>query len=84
MPGIVGIITNRPRAIVENELRRMVEALCHESFYKSGTWINPEQGIYVGWVAREGSFADGMPVQNESGDVTLTFSGEEISSSRGC
>ena len=78
MPGIVGIITNRPRAIVENELRRMVEALCHESFYKSGTWINPEQGIYVGWVAREGSFADGMPVQNESGDVTLTFSGEEF------
>jgi asparagine synthase (glutamine-hydrolysing) len=78
LPGIVGIITNRPRAIVENELRRMVEALCHEPFYKSGTWINPEQGIYVGWVARGGSFADGMPVQNESGDVTLTFSGEEF------
>jgi asparagine synthase (glutamine-hydrolysing) len=56
----------------------MVEALRHESFYKSGTWINEEQGIYVGWIAREGSFADDMPVQNEGRDVTLTFSGEEF------
>ncbi|MGO9515758.1 MAG: asparagine synthase-related protein [Candidatus Korobacteraceae bacterium] len=56
----------------------MVEALRHETFYKSGIWIDAEQGIYVGWVARQGSFADGMPVQNESGAVTLTFSGEEF------
>jgi asparagine synthase (glutamine-hydrolysing) len=67
-----------PPAQAKLELQRMVETLRHEGFYKSGTWTNPEQGIYVGWVAREGSFADGMPVQNESGDVTLTFSGEEF------
>jgi len=29
-------------------------------------------------VAREGSFSEGMPLQNERGDVTLVFSGEEF------
>jgi len=32
----------------------------------------------VGWVARRGSFAAGMPLHNEHGDVTLVFSGEEF------
>jgi asparagine synthase (glutamine-hydrolysing) len=78
LPGIVGLFTNRPRAEAENELRQMLESLCHESFYASGTWIDAAHGIYVGWVARAGSFADGMPVLNESGEVTLFFSGEEF------
>jgi asparagine synthase (glutamine-hydrolysing) len=56
----------------------MLDSLLHESFYTSGTWIDAAKGIYVGWVAREGSFADGMPLQNESGDVSLVFSGEEF------
>jgi asparagine synthase (glutamine-hydrolysing) len=59
------------------ELREMVHMLCHEPFYNTGMWADPAQGIYVGWVARKGSFADGMPVANESGEVTLVFSGEE-------
>ena len=78
MPGIVGIITNRPRARAESELRQMLEPLRHESFYTAGTWCDPAQGVYVGWVAREGSFAAAMPLQNERGDVTLVFSGEEF------
>ena len=78
MPGIVGLITNRPREVAEGELRAMVASLCHEPFYASGTWIDAQQGLYVGWVARRGSFADAMPLRNESGDVTLVFSGEEF------
>jgi asparagine synthase (glutamine-hydrolysing) len=78
LPGIVGIITNRPRAAAESELNQMLESLRHESFYTSGIWSDPAQGIYVGWVAREGSFAAGMPVQNERGDAILVFSGEEF------
>ena len=77
MPGIVGLITNRPAADAERELREMVQTLCHESFYASGTWSEPAHGIYVGWVARRGSFADGMPLKNEGGEVNLVFSGEE-------
>ena len=56
----------------------MVEALRHEDFYVAGTWIDESLGVYVGWVARKGSFAEGMPLCNERGDVTLVFSGEEF------
>lgn len=78
MPGIAGLITTMPREQAESELLRMVAALCHESFYVTGTCIEESLGVYVGWVERKGSFADGMPLRNERGDVTLVFSGEEF------
>src|SRR5580704_11292748 len=78
MPGIVGLITKLPKETAEQQLLQMVQSLCHEPFYVSGTWIDSAQGIYVGWVARKGSFADRMPLQNERRDVTLIFSGEEF------
>ena len=78
MPGIVGLVTNRPEVEAMRELHEMVQMLCHEPFYNTGTWADPAQGIYIGWVAHKGSFADGMPVPNESGEVTLVFSGEEF------
>ncbi len=77
MPGIVGLITKRPRAWAEQQLARMLEVLLHESFYVSGTWIDESMGIYVGWVARENSFAAEMPIRNEREDVVLVFAGEE-------
>jgi asparagine synthase (glutamine-hydrolysing) len=77
VPGIVGIVTNRPQADAERELKQMLETLRHESFYVAGTWSDPSLGVYVGWVCREGAFASEMPVRNERGDVTLVFSGEE-------
>jgi len=78
LPGIVGLITKLPRAKAECDLHEMVRSLCHEPFYSSGTWVDSTQGVYVGWVTRQGSFADGMPLHNEAGDRTLVFSGEEI------
>ena len=78
MPGITGFITERPRAEAEPELARMVNALRHESFYRTGTWICEEFGLYVGWVAIEGSFCEHMPLFNEKRDVVLVFSGEEF------
>jgi asparagine synthetase B (glutamine-hydrolysing) len=78
MPGIVGLITKKPRARAEAELRRMVDALRHESFYQTGTWVDESLGLYVGWVVARNSFADGMPVSNEKGDVVLVFAGEEF------
>jgi len=77
MPGIVGLITKLPRQQAESQLLRMVEALRHESFYETGTWIDEASGVYVGWVVQRNSFSDGMPLRNEQGDVTLVFSGEE-------
>ena len=78
MPGIVGLQTNMPREWAETQLRRMVQAIQHESFYVSGVWAEESLGVYVGWVARGNSFADCMPVHNERGDVTLVFSGEAV------
>ena len=78
MPGIVGLCTRLPRARAEAELRRMVDALCHETFYSTGTLVDESLGIYVGWVAREKSFCDGMPLRNERGTSVLVFSGEEF------
>src|SRR5690349_24400053 len=78
MPGIVGLITRMPRQRAEQELFQMVEALRHEDFYVAGTWSDESLGVYLGWVARKGSFAEAMPLCNERGDVTLLFSGEEF------
>ena len=77
MPGIVGLVTKMPREWAEPQLNRMVQLLGHESFYVVGTWIDESAGIYVGWSARKDSFADGMPVCNERGDVVMLFAGEE-------
>jgi asparagine synthase (glutamine-hydrolysing) len=78
MPGIVGLITRMPRDWAEPQLRRMVEALRHESFYGAGTSVDESSGVYVGWVVRKNSFSDAMPLCNERGDVSLLFSGEEF------
>jgi asparagine synthase (glutamine-hydrolysing) len=56
----------------------MLEALRHESFYVTGTWIDEPLGVYVGWAARKGSFSEGMPLCSERGDTVLVFSGEEF------
>lgn len=78
MPGIVGLITKKPRAVAEQELLRMEQTLLHEPFYASGTWIDESLGVFVGWSAQKGSFADEMPLLNEKGDLVLVFAGENF------
>lgn len=78
MPGIVGLITKAGRDRAEPQLHRMVEALRHESFYETGTWIDESQGLYVGWVARKDSFPGSSPLENERGDKVLVFSGKNF------
>jgi asparagine synthase (glutamine-hydrolysing) len=77
VPGIVGLITRIPRERAEQQLAAMLGTLRHEPFYVTGTWIDESQGVYVGWVARKGSFSDGMPLANEQGNAVLVFSGED-------
>jgi len=77
MPGIVGLITRIPRERAEQQLAVMLGTLRHEPFYVTGTWIDESLGVYVGWVARKGSFSDGMPLANEQATVVLVFSGED-------
>jgi asparagine synthase (glutamine-hydrolysing) len=55
----------------------MVASLRHDASYVTGTWIDEDSGAYIGWAARKGSFCDAMPLENETGDVSLFFAGEE-------
>jgi asparagine synthase (glutamine-hydrolysing) len=76
VPGIVGLITKRPRQWAEPQLLRMVAALRHEPFYRAGTWIDESLGVYAGWTVIEDSYADGMPLRDRGTDRTMIFSGE--------
>ena len=78
MPGIVGLITKMPKERALRQLAQMLDTLRHEPFYAMGTWSDESLGVYVGWSARQGSFGDGMPLRNETGDVVLVFAGEEF------
>lgn len=77
MPGIVGLITKRPRQWAEKQLQQMIASMLHEPSYVSGTWLDEDQGVYVGWIARKNSFSDGMPLEDERRNLVLIFSGEE-------
>jgi asparagine synthase (glutamine-hydrolysing) len=68
-----------PRRRAEAELARMVDKLRHDASYSAGTWVDEAAGVYVGWVARKGSFSDGMPLLSRDGTAALVFSGEEFS-----
>ncbi len=60
----------------------MADSLRHENFYRVGTYSDHSLGVYVGWAALEGSFSDGMPLENERGDLSLIFSGEDFRAAR--
>ena len=79
MPGLVGIITTRPREWAASQLRTMHSKMLHDPTYTAGSWEHPASGVYVAWTARKGSFAAHMPLQQpDKGDV-LFFAGEEFS-----
>lgn len=76
MPGIAAIIGTGDERVCGEQIRRMIDSMMHEPFYSSGTYVNRSLGVYVGWVALDGAFADCMPVWNERKDSCLIFSGE--------
>src|SRR5439155_330007 len=78
VPRLLGLLTKMPGQWAQSQMLQMVEAIRHEPFYTTGTWVDESLGVAVGWAARKNSFCDGMPVCNESGDVVLVFSGEEF------
>src|SRR5438105_12541478 len=77
MQRIAGFVTNIAGEEAILRLGRMLQTLRHEPGDVIRTWIEGSLGLYIGWVARKDSFADGMPLRNERGDVVLFFSGEE-------
>jgi hypothetical protein len=75
MPGITGIISNRLTAENRTQLDSMLKSLLHEDFYKSGSLVNEEAGVAVGWASHPGYFSFCMPVWNEDNNILLVFTG---------
>jgi asparagine synthase (glutamine-hydrolysing) len=78
MPGIVGIISQRPSKEYSPLVESMVKCLKHEPFYAGGTYINEELGLWSGWGCHEGTFGNCLPIWNEKKDICLLFSGEDF------
>ena len=78
MPGIVGIISQRPSEQYSALVKSMVKCLKHEPFYTDGTYFNEELGLWSGWACHEGAFDDCLPIWNEKKDICLLFSGEDF------
>jgi len=76
MPGIAGLITKEIVGNEEETLGVMVDCMLHEPFYTHGTFINPKNGFFIGYTAIQDSFADCMPIFNESMDLVLFLTGE--------
>lgn len=79
MPGISGIISTICHEANEEDLGLMVKCMMHEPHYRTGSYINTDIGLYVGWTSHEGSFSDCNPIFNERRDLALIFSGEVFS-----
>ena len=60
----------------------MLRVMQHEDSYISDTWMDEGLGVYVGTLARAGSFSEKGITLDERGDVMLAFSGEEYSVAR--
>ena len=82
MPGIVGIISQRPSEQYAALVKSMVNCLIHEPFYTNGTYVNEELGFWSGWACHQGAFGDCLPIWNEKKDICLLFSGEDFADQR--
>jgi asparagine synthase (glutamine-hydrolysing) len=78
MPGIVGIISQRPSEQYDALVGSMIKCLVHEPFYTEGTYNNERLGLWSGWACHQGAFEDCLPIWNEKKDICLLFSGEDF------
>ena len=76
MPGIAGIISQRPARECQPIVAAMVSTMQRETFCQPGTHLVPAMGVYCGWVALAESFAENGLLQNETSDVVLILAGE--------
>ena len=76
MPGITGIIAKQALGNGKELVSTMLNCMLHENFYTHGIYTRPDNGFYIGYCAIEDSFADCMPIFNETKDLVLFLTGE--------
>jgi len=76
MPGIYGILLGDSGEGVRLNFEAMARAMPREVFDRCGSVHEPRTGVWLGWSAHVGSFADANPVWNETREILLVFAGE--------
>lgn len=76
MPGLVCIVSRHSPDQCRKQLKDMLCATKHESFYSSGTYESADMGLYVGWTCHEHAANDCLPMVSENKDFILFLSGE--------
>jgi len=76
VPGLVCIISQHSPEQCRKQLKEMLRATQHESFYSSGTYESADMGLYVGWTCHEHAANDCLPMVSEDKDFILFLSGE--------
>lgn len=76
MPGLAGFLKKYTSHDDPQNLDAMLNVMMHEEFYTRATYVNRKNGWYTGSVAIKESFADGMPIYNETHDLVLLLVGE--------
>jgi asparagine synthase (glutamine-hydrolysing) len=74
MPGIVGIIASAQMGEYPAAVNAMLATMKHENFYRMATHFIPEMKVYGGFAGFDDS-TDGI-FSNETGEISLIFSGE--------
>jgi len=82
MPGIAGILTDKDHEQSAADVRLMIAAMHHESFYSDGVYSNEVMGVHIGWLCHRDSSIDCMPIWNEAKDICLFFYGEDYPDSQ--
>jgi len=78
MPGIAGIVTKKATGREREKIEAMLGCMLHESFYTHGVYENPANGYYIGFSAMPDSFADCMPIFNETKELILFLTGRML------
>jgi asparagine synthase (glutamine-hydrolysing) len=76
MPGIFGIVSQKPQADCERRLKQMSASVQLGTRCSVATLVFPDLGIFAGWAAHGGSFADVESSRDEASDVALILGGE--------
>src|SRR5437899_6932001 len=76
MPAIAGIVGLASSDVCQQLVRLMLASMMHEQTYASGTHFAPDIGVYAGWIAHAGSFADRQCAIAAADGTVLLFAGE--------
>jgi len=76
MPGIVALFSKEKSGKCLYEVERLIEGMGHYPDYEQGIFSWEEEGVYVGWICKKGSFNDRMPIYNKKRDILVFLSGE--------